>query len=231
MLPKALKKILLIEDDFTLSRNIKEALTDADWHVEVAYQGAIAEKLLQREVYDCIILDINLPDKNGYDICRNFRCYNQSTPVLMLTAFGELEDKVQGFECGADDYLTKPFYIRELLLRIQSLLKRSEKTSTVSQTLAAGDIFIDLLAKTVSRQGTTIELTPREFQILVKLAENRGEVLSKKELIEAIWGYAVDVNTNTVEVYINFLRNKIDKPFGKNSIRTKPGYGYYLDTQ
>ncbi|MCS7018182.1 MAG: response regulator transcription factor [Bernardetiaceae bacterium] len=227
-----MKKILLIEDDFTLSRNIKEALTDANWQVEVAYQGAIAEKLLQREFYDCIILDINLPDKSGYDICQHFRRYNQSTPVLMLTAFGELEDKVQGFECGADDYLTKPFYIRELILRIQSLLKRSEKTAAaVKEILTVGDIVIDLSAKAVSRQGKTIDLTPRELQILVKLAENQGEVISKKELIETIWGRSIDINTNTIEVYINFLRNKIDKPFGTNSIRTKPGYGYYLDAQ
>lgn len=225
-----MKKILLIEDDFTLSRNIKDALTDEAWHVETAYQGVIAEKLLQREHYDCVILDINLPDKNGYEICQNFRRYNQTTPVLMLTAFGELEDKVQGFECGADDYLIKPFYMRELLLRIQSLLKRSEKTvHTAPKILVAGDITIDPAAKKVSRQGKEIGLTPREFQILVKLAENRGEIISKKELIETIWGAAVDVNTNTVEVYINFLRNKIDKPFGKNTIRTKPGYGYYLD--
>lgn len=227
-----MKNILLIEDDPTLSRNIKEALTEEEMQVEPVFDGLLAEKLLKKEFYDCVILDINLPGKNGYDVCRDFRIYNKTTPVLMLTAFSELEDKIQGFNSGTDDYLTKPFYMRELLLRVNALIKRNEMNAapkTENTTLIADDIIIHLLTKKVVRQGIEINLTPREYQILFKLIECKGELVSKTELINEIWGRTVDANTNTIEVYINFLRNKIDKPFGKQSIRTKVGYGYYFD--
>jgi DNA-binding response OmpR family regulator len=176
-------------------------------------------------------MDINLPGKNGFDICKDFRQYNKNTPVIILTAFGELEDKVQGYTCGADDYLTKPFYMRELLLRVNALLKRNANTTTNAkkEIITCGDILINLTSKKVTRQEKEILLTPREFQILIKLIENKGELISKAELIKEIWGSIVDANTNTIEVYINFLRNKVDKPFGKNSIKTKVGYGYYFD--
>lgn len=150
----------------------------------------------------------------------------------MLTAFSELEDKIQGFNSGTDDYLTKPFYMRELLLRVNALVKRNEMNAapkTESTTLIADDIIIHLLTKKVIRQSIEINLTPREYQILEKLIECKGELVSKTELITEIWGRTVDANTNTIEVYINFLRNKIDKPFGKQSIKTKVGYGYYFD--
>ncbi len=177
-------------------------------------------------------MDVNLPGKTGFDLCRAFRSYNTLTPVLMLTAFSELDDKVKGFDCGADDYLTKPFYMRELLLRVNSLLKRTEvKTNSKPETrsIAADDIVIHLPAKKVTRQGKEILLTPREFQVLVKLIENKGELVSKNDLVREIWGNIIDANTNTIEVYINFLRNKIDKPFGKKNIKTKVGYGYFFD--
>jgi DNA-binding response OmpR family regulator len=198
---------------------------------ESVFDGLLAERLLKKEKYDCIIMDINLPGKNGFDICKDFRQYNKNTPVIILTAFGELEDKVQGYNCGADDYLTKPFYMRELLLRVNALLKRNANTTTNAkkEIISCGDILINLTSKKVTRQEKEISLTPREFQILVKLVENKGEIISKNELIKEIWGSIVDANTNTIEVYINFLRNKVDKPFGKNSIKTKVGYGYYFD--
>lgn len=152
----------------------------------------------------------------------------------MLTAFSELEDKVKGFDCGADDYLTKPFFMRELILRIQSLIKRSQHSPTTSQdadVIVAGDLLINQAQKSVFRQETEIALTPREYQVLLKLCQNKGEVISKNKLMEEIWGTSFDTNTNTIEVYINFLRNKVDKPFGKNSIKTKVGYGYYFDSK
>ncbi|MEN7547259.1 response regulator transcription factor [Rapidithrix thailandica] len=229
-----MKKILLIEDDPVLNRNIKEALTAEQMEVESVFDGLLAERLLKREMFDCLVLDINLPGKNGFDLCKAFREYNASTPVLMLTAFDELEDKVKGFECGADDYLTKPFYIRELILRVHSLLKRSatrQQPEKRESTLAVSDLVVHLGHKKVSRQGVDIPLTPREYQILVKLLQAGGELVSKKDLIRTIWGSVVDANTNTVEVYINFLRNKIDKPFGKESIKTKIGFGYYFESQ
>lgn len=228
-----MKSILLIEDDATLSRNISDMLLEENMHVEFAFDGNIAEKILKKSSFDCIILDINLPGKNGLEICKNFRSYNSHTPVIMLTAFDDLEDKIQGFDSGADDYLTKPFYMRELLIRIHALVKRSEsKNSNENQKQSvyiADDVIINDSIKKVTRQGIEIQLTPREYQILLKLIENKGELVSKQTLIQEIWGNIVDANTNTIEVYINFLRTKIDKPFSKNSIKTKVGYGYYFE--
>lgn len=223
-------KILIIEDDAILAQNINEALTSEGFVTENVYDGTLAQKLLFKETYDCVIMDVNLPGATGFDLCKQFRSYNNHTPLILLTAFGELEDKIKGFDNGADDYLTKPFYMRELILRINSLIKRSEnKSSGGNEHLILNDISINLAQKKVERRGKEITLTPREFQILVKLCKNRGDVVSKSDLIREIWGTSVDANTNTIEVYINFLRNKIDKPFGENSIKTKVGFGYYID--
>ena len=227
-------KVLIIEDDPTLNKNISDALTAENIIPESVFDGALAERILKKTTFDCVIMDINLPGKTGFDLCRNFRAYNTDTPVLMLTAFSELEDKVKGFDCGADDYLTKPFFMRELILRVNSLTKRSRNVNGGSQKnapITAYDITIHPAQKKVFRQGKEIALTPREYQILLKLSENKGEVISKSDLIKEIWGSPFDSNTNIIEVYINFLRNKIDKPFGKNSIKTKVGYGYYLDSE
>lgn len=234
-------KILIIEDDPILSRNIHEAFEAEGYMAENVYDGLLAGRMLQKNEYDCIILDVNLPGKTGFDLLHSFRELNDHTPVIMLTAFGELEDKVRGFDSGADDYLTKPFYMRELLLRVQSLLKRNLQGGGVpgdgmpgqgkKSILFVDDIQIHTAKKKVERQGQEIALTPREYQILVKLCGTPGELVSKNELIREIWGTALDVNTNTIEVYINFLRNKVDKPFGKNSIKTRVGYGYYFDAE
>jgi len=227
-------KLLIIEDDPTLIKNIAGALAAEGLQVELVYDGLLAERMLKKNQYACIVMDINLPGKNGFDLCKDFRQTNQQTPVIMLTAFGELEDKVQGFDCGADDYLTKPFFMRELVLRIQSLIKRNKQndsTDSRNSILVAGDISLNHLQKKVFRQGTEIALTPREYQILLKLMEKNGEIVSKGELIKEIWGGSFDANTNTIEVYINFLRKKLDKPFDKSVIKTKVGYGYYLDVR
>lgn len=227
-------KILVIEDDPTLNQNISEALEAEKMIVERVFDGSLAERMLKKDVFDCVIMDINLPGKTGFDVCREFRAFNTITPVIMLTAFNELEDKVKGFDCGADDYLTKPFFMRELLLRIHALVKRAKNQKNnpdENDTLTAGDIRIVKSRKKVFRQEKEIQLTPREYQILERLSSNPGEIISKKELINEIWGTSFDTNTNTIEVYINFLRNKLDKPFGKNSIKTKVGYGYFLDPE
>ncbi len=224
--------VLLIEDDYTISQNITEALQATDIHVEVIYDGLLAERVLRKQPFDCVIMDINVPGKNGFDLCKSFRSFNTTTPVIMLTAFGELEDKLQGFGCGADDYLTKPFYMRELIIRIRVLIKRNtglNKSSASGSTLVAGDITLNEARKKVFREGKEIILTPREYQILLRLMIKKGEIISKADLIKDIWGKAFDANTNTIEVYVNFLRNKLDKPFKKNNIKTKVGYGYYLD--
>jgi len=224
-------KILLVEDDLTMSQNIRSSLQEQDCSVEIAHDGLMAEKLLRKMGFDCVVLDINLPHRNGYELCTYFRTFNQSTPILLLTAFDELEDKIQGYESGADDYLTKPFYMKELYLRIQSLVKRSlnQPAVAVSDLIVLDELVVKQRSKQVRRQDTEIILTPREYQILLKLIQARGEVVSKQDFIREIWGGYFDTNTNTIEVYINFLRNKIDKPFEKQLIKTKVGYGYYLD--
>lgn len=227
-----MKKILIIEDDPELNRNLKEALTAEHMHVETVYDGLLAEKILRKSDFDCILLDINLPGKNGFDLAKEFRAHNTSTPILMISAFSELEDKVQGYEMGADDYITKPFYIRELILKINSLIKRSKNSATSdnhNMVIVAGDLQINTDLKKVTRQEVEIMLTPREYQILLKLLESKGEIVSKQTLVQEIWGKSFDANTNTIEVYINFLRKKIDRPFGKESIKTKIGYGYYFE--
>ncbi|AEL25262.1 response regulator transcription factor [Cyclobacterium marinum] len=223
-------KVLIIEDDPTLNKNINEALKVENLNTEYVFDGLLADRMLRKNNYDCIIMDINLPGKNGFDLCKEFRLHNAITPVIMLTAFSELEDKIQGFDCGADDYLTKPFFMRELTLRVHSLIKRNKQIhSTNPSILVADDLTINDAQKKVHRQGKEISLTPREYQILMKLMEKKGEIVSKPDLIKEIWGSTFDANTNTIEVYVNFLRNKLDKPFGKNTIKTKVGFGYYLD--
>jgi DNA-binding response OmpR family regulator len=227
-----MKKILIIEDDPDLNRNIRDAFNEEQLETDVAFDGLIAEKYLKKTVYDCVILDINLPGKNGYDICCDFRKYNTATPVLMLTAFDELDDKIQGFNSGTDDYLTKPFYMKELIMRVQALLKRSNPENILSENsdvISCGDLIIYTKTLKVIRQGIEILLTAREYQILLQLVLAKGELVLKRELVKEIWGTSFDSNTNTIEVYINFLRKKVDKPFGKESIKTKIGYGYYFD--
>lgn len=222
------KKILLVEDDVQLHINIKEALTADGFVVEGAFDGVIAQRLLKTNTYDCLLIDLNLPGKNGYEICADFRKTDSHTPILILTAFDSLDDKVKGFEHGADDYLTKPFYIRELILRIQALLKRSVVLETEEEVYSLHGIHMNNTRKKVTRNGENIDLTRREYQVLLMLLKRNGDFVSKKELIKAIWGSATGMHTNTIEVYINFLRNKIDKPFQTENIKTKIGYGYYI---
>jgi len=222
-------KVLLVEDDPVLNRNIRDALVQERIEVEPVSDGVVASGMLLNTTWDIVVLDVNLPGKNGFQVCRDFRLHNTHTPVLILTAFNDLDDKVEGFRCGADDYLTKPLFMQKLVLRIRALVKRSRNTNEPSQSkLEADGLVIDKVAKTVQRDGVDIVLTPREYQILVRLIEAEGAPVSKKELIREIWGSAIDANTNTIEVYINFLRNKVDRPFGKESIKTKIGYGYFF---
>ncbi|PSK99818.1 response regulator transcription factor [Cecembia rubra] len=225
-------KVLIIEDDHTLNKNISEALKAECFEVMTLFDGSLAERTTKREQFDCIILDINLPGKNGFELCKDFRNNNITTPIIMLTAFSELEDKVQGFDCGADDYLTKPFFMRELLIRVNALIKRKGKNSySTEPVFTFDDITLNDSTKKVFRNNDEIVLTPREYQILLKLIQRPGEIVSKADLVKEIWGGSFDANTNTIEVYINFLRNKLDKPFKKNTIKTKVGFGYYLDTK
>lgn len=223
-------KVLIVEDDVDLSNNLKSEFVAQGNQAEVAHDGSMAEKMLKKNQYDCVIMDINLPYINGYELCRRFRLHNTQTPVIILSAFDELDDKLQGFESGADDYLTKPFFFKELEARLKILLRRKASDENLPiHLLEYANIFIDDYQKKVKRNGTEIDLTPREYQILYKLVWAKGETVQKQALLKEIWGYNFEANTNTLEVYINILRNKVDKPYDRKTIKTRIGYGYYLD--
>lgn len=226
-----MQNILLVEDDIRIAADLKSQLSSEGYNVEVLYDGLLAEKMIMRKAFHCIILDVNIPGKNGFDVCKSIRGQNISTPILMLTAFGEVDDKIQGFESGADDYLTKPFFFKELLARIKALLKRGAQLAEQPQKVTIADLTIDPTSKKVTRGGVLIKLTAREFDIISVLAAAKGNAVSKKELIQNIWGTMVQVNTNTIEVFINSLRNKIDKNQTPKVLHTRLGFGYYLSAE
>lgn len=221
-------RILLAEDEPKLSQVLQEELTRKGFQTDVAYDGAIAEKLFRQHTYALVLLDINLPYKNGLALCKEFRELNSNVPIIMLTALGELQDKVDAFSLGADDYLVKPFHFDELLARIKVFLKRAESATEHQHKITVGDLEIDIDNKVVLRSGKSISLTAKEFSLLVLLAGNNGKVISKNEILEKVWDLSFDTGTNTIEVYISFLRNKLDKPFDQKLIHTKAGFGYYV---
>lgn len=226
---KTIPKIFIVEDDTIICQNLVFFLSKEGFDVKYTLSSVNASKILEDEFFDIIILDINMPKITGFDICREFRKFNQVTPILMLTAYDEIEDKIKGFDLGADDYLTKPFFMEELLLRIKSLLKRSKKLHNIDEIVKIKDLTINMATKLVVRSGFEINLTPREFNLLLMLVRSKGKIVTKKELNRAIWGGSLNENNNTIEVYINFLRKKIDKPFSTQLIKTKIGFGYFLD--
>lgn len=226
---KTIPKIFIVEDDTIICQNLVFFLSKEGFDVKFTVYSVNASKILEDEFFDIIILDINMPKITGFDICREFRKFNQVTPILMLTAYDEIEDKIKGFDLGADDYLTKPFFMEELLLRIKSLLKRSKKLHNIDEIVKIKDLTINMATKLVVRSGFEINLTPREFNLLLMLVRSKGKIVTKKELNRAIWGGSLNENNNTIEVYINFLRKKIDKPFSTQLIKTKIGFGYFLD--
>lgn len=221
-------RILLAEDEPKLGQIVQEELTREGFPTDVAYDGLVAEKLFNEHQYSLILLDVNLPYKNGLALCKEFREAKKSIPIIMLTALGEINDKMDAFNLGADDYIVKPFHFNELFARIKVFLKRSEPGSEFSEILTISNLEIDLLNKTVIRGNTNINLTAKEFALLALLAKSKGKVISKQDILEKVWGLSFDTGTNTIEVYISFLRNKIDKPFESKLIHTKPGFGYFV---
>src|SRR5215210_5068371 len=221
-------RILLAEDEPKLSQVIQDELTRLGYQTDVAYDGQIAEKLYKQHTYSLVLLDINLPYKNGLALCKDFREINGKIPIIMLTALGELQDKIDAFNLGADDYIVKPFHFDELFARIKVFLKRAETATEVNDKIIVADLEIDMNKKTVTRAGKNINLTAKEFALLVLLCRNTGKVISKTVILEKVWELSFDTGTNTIEVYISFLRNKIDKPFETKLIHTKPGFGYYV---
>lgn len=221
-------KILLVEDEPKLNQVIQEELERQGYATDIAKDGLVAEQLFNENLYSLVLLDINVPHKNGLELCKEFRRINKKIPIIVLSALGEINDKVDAFALGADDYIVKPFHFDELFARIKVFLKRTEGTVGEPEKLVIGDLIIDLTVKTVTRAGDLIPLTAKEFSLLYLLAKNRGKVISKQEIMTKVWDLSFDTGTNTIEVYISFLRNKLDKPFDDKLIHTKPGFGYYI---
>ena len=224
-------KILLLEDDFKLSSEIQVFLTDKQYACDMVYDGNLFMKQAQIGDYDLFILDINVPGMNGFEVCASIRQTDTDTPILMLTAFSEIEDKVNAFNRGADDYLVKPFHFDELYMRIQSLLRRKAKLQTAADIISVEDLTINVSDMSVSRSGVEITLSPKEYQLLLILAQASGKPVSKQTISEQVWNINFETGTNTIEVYINFLRKKIDKDFPVKLIQTRSGFGYYLKAE
>ena len=222
--------ILIIEDDQRLAEIIQRGLEENGFTTQVAYDGRMGLKLALANDYGLIVSDIVLPEMNGLEVCRKIRDNKPEIPILMLTALGSTDDKLEGFDAGADDYLGKPFEFRELLARIRALLKRAGKQQTTqSHLLKYDDLEINLHTKTARRAGVDIKLTPKEFKLLAYMVGNAEKVLSKSEIAEKVWDTHFDTGTNFIDVYINYLRKKIDKPFGNKLIRTRAGMGFILE--
>lgn len=220
--------ILIIEDELKVANSLRANLSELGFRVEVAYDGAMGKKMFYAQNFDLLLLDLNLPHLNGYELCKEFRQKKKSVPILILTAFGDIEDKMQAFELGADDYLIKPFDFRELLARMRVFLKRQDPTIDQGQVITIDDLVINTFTKSVTRGDQPVTLTAKEFSLLELLVRNAGRVVRKVEIAEKVWDLSFDTGTNVIEVYINFLRRKIDKDFDKKLIHTRSGMGYYI---
>lgn len=220
-------RILVVEDEHKIANSIKKGLEQDHYAVDVAYEGESGYDLAVTEEYDLIILDLMLPGMDGIQIAQQLRKENIHTPILMLTAKGQVEDKVKGLDIGADDYMTKPFAFMELLARIRALIRRPHKTE--GNVLTVGDLTLDTTTYDVKRGDTRIRLSKKEFALLQYLMRHRDKVITKDQIINHVWDYDSDVLPNSVEVYINHLREKIDNPFASPPlIHTLRGFGYKI---
>ena len=225
-------KILIVEDEKRLAQIIKTGLEEQLYEVDIAHDGYVGKSMAEKNNYQIIILDINLPLINGYDLCKEIRKSDKKVPIIMLTAMSSTENKLVGFEVGADDYVVKPFEFEELLARIKVFLRRTDSSETIKDDLIqVGDLIINISKKTVSRAGEHIDLTAKEYLLLEFLARNKGIVVSRVDIAEKIWDLNFDTGTNYIDVYINYLRKKIDKDFPNKLIHTRVGLGYMLKGQ
>jgi len=221
-------KILLIEDETKTLLYIKKGLEENDYEVDTAEDGKTGKTLALREAYNLIISDIIMPGMNGRELCKELREANVGTPILLLTALGSTDEVVEGLDSGADDYLSKPFEFKELLARIRSLTKRQVKQISEENILKAADLEMDVNRKMVSRAGKQIDLTAKEFLLLEYFLRHPDKVIPRSELAKNVWNVDFDTGTNMVEVYVNYLRKKIDRDFDKKLIHTQFGMGYIL---
>lgn len=221
-------KLLVVEDEPNLLSVIRKGLSEKNHDVSAALDGTTALQMITENTFDVVVLDIMLPDINGIEICRRIRASNNFVPILMLTALSSSENIVTGLNAGADDYLPKPFRFTELEARINALARRAGQEHKPSEIISIADLEIDRKAKTVKRGQDAILLTAKEFKLLYYLAKNTGSVLSREKILDNVWNINFDMNTNVVDVYINYLRNKIDKPYTTKLIHTLKGLGYVL---
>lgn len=221
-------KILLVEDESKVAAFLHKGLTEQQHTVEVATDGPTGLRLALAGHHDLIILDNLLPGLGGLEVCRQVRAHNPAVPILMLTALGETDDKIRGLDAGADDYLVKPFAFQELLARLRALVRRRPETATATPILQLADLTLDPGSKLVQRAGQSIQLTAREFSLLEYLLRQKGRVISRVDILEHVWETSFDTGSNVIDVYINFLRKKIDKDFSPKLIHTLVGMGYVM---
>ncbi|HEY8400360.1 MAG TPA: response regulator transcription factor [Cytophagaceae bacterium] len=220
-------KILVVEDEPKVASFIKKGLEEQLHEVSVAYDGFTGKEMALSASFDLIILDVNLPSMNGIEVCKSIRSEDVNTPILMLTALGTTDNKITGLDSGADDYLVKPFEFRELLARIRALTRRTTGESK-EKVYKIADLELDTESKTVKRSGEKIDLTAKEFLLLEYMIKNKGKVISRVDIAEKVWEISFDTGTNVIDVYINFLRKKIDKNYSPKLIHTIVGMGYVL---
>lgn len=221
-------KLLIVEDEPNLLSIIRKGLSEKNNEVSVALDGTTALEMIHNHNFEVVILDIMLPDINGIEICRRLRASKNFVPILLLTALGTTENIVTGLNAGADDYLAKPFKFSELEARISALARRSNQDHKPNDTIVIDDLEIDSRSKTVKRNGEKIQLTAKEFKLLQYLARNAEVILSREKILDNVWDINFDMNTNVVDVYINYVRNKIDKPYQNKLIHTIKGLGYVI---
>jgi two-component system copper resistance phosphate regulon response regulator CusR len=219
-------KILVVEDEHRIAQAIKEGLEQESYAVDVAYDGEDGYNTAANDEYDLILLDVMMPAMDGYEVCKKLRAAGNHTPILMLTAKDQSKDIVLGLDTGADDYLAKPFAFEVLLARVRALLRRPH--DSVGDVLNAGDLSLNTTTHTVKRGETSIRLSNKEYAILEYLLRNQDRVLSKNNIMTHVWDFDADILPNNVEVFIAYLRAKIDKPFGSNIIQTVRGFGYKI---
>ena len=223
--------ILIVEDEKRVADLLKAGLEEAGFQTLVAYDGAMGLRIFQSNAIDMVVSDIVLPKLDGFEMCREIRKISGNVPILMLTALGSTDDKLDGSDSGADDYMVKPFDFRELKARIRVLMRRNVSKDVKKDRLEYADIVIDLDRRHVSRAGIDIIMTPKEFNLLAFMVENAGKVISRIDIAEKVWNTHFDTGTNFIDVYINYLRKKVDKDFDTKLIHTKPGIGYILTEQ
>ena len=223
------RRILIIEDERKIADTLKFGLSEHGYQVEVAYDGTIGLRIFLSYDFDLVILDINLPGINGFDLCKMIREKNKKIPIIMLTSMGRLEDKIEGYDAGADDYMVKPFEFKELLMKIRAQLKHiMSQHLPVGNFLKAADLEMNLDTMDVIRAGNKINLTAKEFQLLEYMLRNKNRVVTRADIAVNVWDTDFDTNTNVIDVYISYLRNKIDKSFDTKLIQTMVGTGYIL---